>query len=469
MKEFATLLLLAMSAAHAAETQLPVGVRSALNLRQIPAETLSIFVADVDSGETVLEWRGDVPRNPASTMKVLTTLVALDILGPAYRWRTDVFVQGELQEGRLDGDLLIKGYGDPFMVAERVWQMLRNIRRAGIKEISGDLLIDDSWFDVDDYDPAAFDRQPLRAYNVAPNALLMNFKVIRYQFEPDPVANTVAVSLEPPLKNLRVENRLHLVAGRCRGFQRGIAITSNKSLDEVTFTGNFPSGCRQYALDRSALSHNQYVYGLFRSLWLESGGVFSGGWRNVVAEKSLQPLLSFDSLPLSEVIASVNKHSNNVMARNLLFTLAAEVNGDPGTEESGIQVISKWLVDKQLESRDIVIENGAGLSRKIRITAQHMAAILKYAWRQPYMPEYLASMSLSGLDGTLEERFTDTGLIGKAHLKTGSIDHVTAIAGYLQSRTGRRFAVVVLQNYPDIHRGPGEEVQDALLRWVYEQ
>ena len=170
MKEFATLLLLAMSAAHAAETQLPVGVRSALNLRQIPAETLSIFVADVDSGETVLEWRGDVPRNPASTMKVLTTLVALDILGPTYRWRTDVFVQGELQEGRLDGDLLIKGYGDPFMVAERVWQMLRNIRRAGIKEISGDLLIDDSWFDVDDYDPAAFDSEPLREYNVAPNA-----------------------------------------------------------------------------------------------------------------------------------------------------------------------------------------------------------------------------------------------------------------------------------------------------------
>ncbi len=331
MKVLATLLLLAMSAAHAAEIQLPVGVRSALNLRQIPAETLSIYVADVDSGETVLEWGSDVPRNPASTMKLLTTLVALDILGPTYRWRTDVFVQGELQEGRLDGDLLIKGYGDPFMVAERVWQLLRDIRRAGITEISGDLLIDDSWFDVHDYDPAAFDHQPLRAYNVAPNALLMNFKVIRYQFEPDTVANTVAVSLEPPLKNLHVENRLHLVAGRCRGFQRGIAITSNKSLDEVTFTGNFPSGCRQYALDRSALSHNQYVYGLFHSLWLESGGVLSGGWRNVVAEKSLQPLLSFDSLPLSEVIARVNKHSNNVMARNLLFTLAAEVNGAPAT------------------------------------------------------------------------------------------------------------------------------------------
>lgn len=469
MKVIATLLLFAISALHAADTQLPAGVRSALDLRHVPPETLSIYVADLDSGQTVLNWRGDVPRNPASTMKVLTTLVALDILGPTYRWRTDVFVQGDLKAGRLEGDLLIKGHGDPFMVTERVWQMLRNIRRAGINEITGDLLIDDSWFEVDDYDPAAFDRQPLRAYNVAPNALLMNFKVVRYHFEPDLLTNTVIVSLEPPLKNLRVENRLHLVTGRCRGYQRGITITTNKPLDEVTLSGNFPSGCMQYSLDRSALSHNDYVYGLFRSLWLESGGVFSGGWHNVVVEKSLQPILSFESLPLGEIIASVNKHSNNVMARNLLLTLAAEVNGYPGTEESGIQVISKWLVDNKLESDEIVIENGAGLSRKVRITAKHMGALLKYAWRQPYMPEYLASLSLAGLDGTLKERFPDAGLAGSARLKTGSIDHVTAIAGYLQSRTGRRFAVVVLQNHPDIHRGPGEEVQDALLRWLYEQ
>lgn len=469
MRTIALLLLLATSALQAAETQLPMGVSSVLSLRQVPPETLSIYVVDVDSGETVMEWRGDEPRNPASTMKILTTLVALDILGPAYRWRTDVFAKGELQEGRLDGDLLIRGHGDPFLVTERVWQLLREIRRAGINEISGDLLIDDSWFEIGDHDPAAFDRQPLRAYNVAPNALLMNFKVIRYRFEPDRIANGVTVSLEPPLENLRVENRLDLTTGRCRGFQRGITITSNKQLDEVTFSGKFPSGCEQYAFDRTALSHNEFVYGLFRSLWLESGGVLSGGWRNVVADESLQPVLSFDSLPLSEVIASVNKHSNNVMARHLLFTLAAEVNGKPGTEESGKQVISKWLFDNGLESSEIVIANGAGLSRKTRITAKHMGAILEYAWRQAYMPEYLASMSLSGLDGTLKQRFTDAGLVGKAHLKTGSIDHATAIAGYLQSRSGRRFAVVILQNHPDIHRGPGEEVQEALLRWLYEQ
>jgi len=469
MRRFATLVLVLAMSVQAAETELPGRIRSALDARNIAHDSLSVFVADVETGETVLQWRSDEARNPASTIKLLTTLVALDVLGPAYRWRTDVYAKGKLSGGRLDGDLLLKGYGDPFLVTERVWQLLRNIRHAGVREITGDLLLDDSWFDVGDYDPAAFDRQPLRAYNVAPNALLMNFKVVRYWFEPDHEAGTVKVRLDPPLENLGVKNRLDLANGRCRGYQRGITITANNAIDEVTFSGQFPSGCDRYSMDRAALTHNEFVYGLFGSLWRDSGGLFEGGWRNVIVEEDAEPLLSFDSLPLTDMIARINKHSNNVMVRQLLYTLGAEANGAPGTEESGKAVISKWLTDNGLASTKIAIENGAGLSRNTRTTAKDMAEMLQFAWRQPYMPEYLASMALSGLDGTLRRRFNDADLLGKAHLKTGSLDHVTAIAGYLQSRSGRRFVIVAMQNFENIHRGPGEEVQEALLRWLYEQ
>ena len=469
MRRFATLVLVLAMSVQAAETELPGRIRSALDARNIAHDSLSVFVADVETGETVLQWRSDEARNPASTIKLLTTLVALDVLGPAYRWRTDVYAKGKLSSGRLDGDLLLKGYGDPFLVTERVWQLLRNIRHAGVREITGDLLLDDSWFDVGDYDPAAFDRQPLRAYNVAPNALLMNFKVVRYWFEPDHEAGTVKVRLDPPLENLSVKNRLGLANGRCRGYQRGITITANNAIDEVTFSGQFPSGCDRYSMDRAALTHNEFVYGLFGSLWRDSGGLFEGGWRNVIVEEDAEPLLSFDSLPLTDMIARINKHSNNVMVRQLLYTLGAEANGAPGTEESGKAVISKWLTDNGLASTKIAIENGAGLSRNTRTTAKDMAEMLQFAWRQPYMPEYLASMALSGLDGTLRRRFNDADLLGKAHLKTGSLDHVTAIAGYLQSRSGRRFVIVAMQNFENIHRGPGEEVQEALLRWLYEQ
>jgi D-alanyl-D-alanine carboxypeptidase/D-alanyl-D-alanine-endopeptidase (penicillin-binding protein 4) len=464
---FVVIFMALHGAALAEEEFLPPGVRSVLDLRQVPDDTLSIYVEDLDSGDAVLEWFPDEPRNPASTMKLLTTLVALDVLGPAYRWKTDIYALGDIVEGRLEGDLLLKGYGDPFLVTERVWQMLRRIRHEGIDEIVGDLLLDDSWFDVGDHDPAAFDKQPLRAYNVAPNALLMNFKVVRYWFEPD--GDTVAVRLDPPLENLQVDNRLSVRQGYCGGYQRGITVMLNDDMDEVTFSGRFPNRCRRYAMDRTALTHNEFAYGLFRALWQESGGIFEGGWRNVTANEGAEPLLSFDSPPLVEIIARVNKHSNNVMARQVLYTLAAEQFGAPGTESGGRKVIEAWLEDKGLQTGAINLENGAGLSREARITPKALASLLMFAWKQPYMPEFLASMSLSGLDGTLRRRFRNTELVGKAHLKTGSLDHVTAIAGYLQSRSGRRFAVVALQNHEDIHRGPGDEVQEALLRWLYEQ
>ncbi len=464
----ANLLLVAPVVADELEA-LPGGVRYILDLREVPYDSLSIFVSDLATGETVLRWNEDVARNPASTMKLVTTLTALDILGPSYRWQTEVYALGDIDEGRLDGDLLIKGYGDPFLVTERVWQLLRALNLAGINEIAGDLLIDDSYFEVSDHDPASFDRQPLRAYNVAPNALLMNFKVVRYWFEPDHASNGVRVVLDPPLENLRVENRLALADRSCRGYQRGISIIPNESFDTMFLEGHFPSRCERYAMDRTALDHNAFAYGLFASLWRESGGVLEGSWRPALAPEDVEPIVSFPSLSLDEVITRVNKHSNNVMARQLLYTLAAETFGAPGTEEGGREVIERWLVERLPEIESLELDNGAGLSREARIDAQDFSAILEYAWRQPYMPEFAASLALSGHDGTLRDRFEDFGLAGQAHLKTGSLDHVSAIAGYMQARSGRRFAVVVLHNHEDIHRGPGEEAQTALLRWLYEQ
>jgi len=458
-----------LSGPAAAEDALPLSVQSALNHRQLPHSSLSVHVADLDSGEVLLQWQAGVPRNPGSTIKLLTTLAALDILGPTYTWHTDVYALGELIDGRLDGDLLIKGHGDPFLVTERVWQMLRRLRQAGIYEISGDLLLDDSYFDVGDYDPAEFDRQALRAYNVAPNALLMNFKVVRYWFEPKHKAGNVHIWFDPALTNLQTNNQLALVAGSCRGYQRGIAVSTNDAVDKLTFSGKFPEGCKRYAMDRAVLGHREYALGLFSSLWRESGGVFDGTWKDALAPEDSEPTIEFQSLPLADVITRINKHSNNVMARQLLYTLSAEVLGEPGTEAGGRKAVREWLQRNGLEFSTLAFDNGAGLSRNARMTATDFGAMLSFAWRQPYMPEYVASMSVAGLDGTLSRRLEDGPLQGKAHLKTGSLDHVTAIAGYLQARSGRRFTIVVLQNHEDVHRGPGAEVQEALLRWLYEQ
>lgn len=445
---------------------LPASVRAQLNLREVPVESVSIHVADVETGEVIIDWLGDEPRNPASTLKLMTTLAALDILGPTYRWQTHVYALGPIEDGRLDGDLLLKGTGDPFLVTERVWQLTRALRRAGVEIIDGDLIVDDTHFDVGPYDPGAFDQQPLRAYNVAPNALLMNFKVVRYWFTPDAEAGAVRIQLDPPINNLAIDNQLKLANGACRGYQRGIAIHANERVDTMTFSGAFPSRCKRYAMDRTALSHAQYAYGLFSAMWRANGGVISGGLEVGAAPEDLQPLLSFDSLPLGDAISRVNKYSNNVMARQLLFTMSAEVLGAPGTEAGGRQVIENWLLDKGLDLNSLSMANGAGLSRDARVSARDMTTLLAWAWRQSFMPEYLASMALSGLDGTLRNRLGGRSLEGRAHLKTGSLDHVVAIAGYLQAESGRRYVLSVLHNYEDIHRGYGEEVQEALIRWL---
>lgn len=460
----AALIPLVAGATGEADT-LPAPVRAALNLREVPAESVSIHVTDVETGEVVVDWLSDEPRNPASTLKLMTTLAALDILGPAYRWQTKVYALGPIVDGRLDGDLLLQGTGDPFLVTERVWQLARELRRTGLETIDGDLLVDDSYFEVGPYDPGAFDQQPLRAYNVAPNALLMNFKVVRYWFTPETGTESVRIELDPPLANVDIDNRLRLGNGPCRGYQRGIAIHANESVDRMTFSGRFPRGCRRYAMDRTALDHDAYAYGLFSAMWRANGGRLSGDFERRPAPADAEPILSFPSLPLVEAIARVNKYSNNVMARQLLFTLSAEVLGAPGTEAGGRQVIENWLLDKGLDLDSLAMANGAGLSREARVSAHDMTTLLAWAWRQPFMPEYLASMALSGLDGTLRRRLGGS-LEGRAHLKTGSLDHVAAIAGFLQAKSGRRYALAILHNYEDIHRGYGEEVQEALIRWL---
>ena len=468
MTRYRSLIALLLVAPVAIGAELPLPVQSALNYRGVPDDALSIYVEEIDTGNVVLSWNADKPRNPASVEKMVTTLVALDTLGPAYRWKTEVSFLGEVSDGVLNGDLAIKGYGDPYLVTERFWQLLREIRGAGINEINGNLLIDDSHFDVGNYDPAAFDREPLRAYNVAPNALLTNFKVVRYHFEPDETATRVQVRLEPALDNLDIVNQLRIANGACRGYQRGITITPNDDISRITFSGRFPSGCEIYTMDRTALSHNEFTFGLFKSLWRESGGRFSGEWKKTIVDETIEPSLVFESLPLAEIIAKVNKHSNNVMAKQLLYTLAAEKLGPTGTEIKGRQVVRAWLTAHGVDITELNIANGAGLSRNSRMTAKDLGDLLRYAYESPFMPEYLSSLSLSGLDGTLSRRFRDSSLKGQAHMKTGSLDDVSAVAGYFQAQSGKRYIVVAFLNHTDIHRGPGEEVQEMLLRWLYD-
>jgi D-alanyl-D-alanine carboxypeptidase/D-alanyl-D-alanine-endopeptidase (penicillin-binding protein 4) len=459
---------------HGREAPLPAPVGRVMERYKLAPSGVSFFVQALNSDTPLLSFNADVPRNPASTIKALTTMVALDVLTPGYYWKTYVYLDGKLSNGRLDGNLILKGTGDPYLTTENFWKLLRELRARGLHHISGDLVVDNSYFQVAEEDPGAFDGQPFRSYNAPPDALLVNFKSVRFGFYPEPTGKGVRVVQDPLLANLRIDNRLAIRPGSCSGFQRGIAfnVPAGPAPDTVVFDGKFPSGCEEYSFSRTVLTPVQFAFGVFKGLWEELGGSIDGGVRVGLVPQAdesgleLEPFYVHWSPTLAEVVRSINKYSNNVMTRHLLLTMGAKVYGAPGTEEKGRAVIADWLKANHLEMPGLVLVNGAGLSRDTRISAASLAALLRHAWNSPYMPEFVSSLPLSGMDGTLRRRFDDDPLVGQLHLKTGSMDDVAAIAGYATSRSGRRYVVVDLHNEKDIHRGYGENVQDALLHWV---
>ena len=447
---------------------LPPGVDRVLRGHGISPDHVSIVVRGLDAPAPALAHLPDEPRNPASVMKLVTTWSALEILGPAYTWRTEVYLDGEVGDGKLDGDLVLKGYGDPFLVLEEFWKLLRAVRRLGVDEIGGDLVIDDTYFAIDEPPPGAFDNQPTRTYNVVPNALLVNFKAVSFQFFADPAANRVRVAYEPALPNLDVRNGIRLANGACGGYQAGISLdVVGARLDEVRLGGAFPQRCGSYAMTRTVLEHDTYVFGLFDALWREIGGRFGGKLRKGQAPEGLRPALTWRSPPLADIVRSINKNSNNVMTRQLLYTLGAETAGVPGTRENGAAAVRAFLAERGLDTRSLVIDNGAGLSRQARISAGLVADILLAAARSPYAAEFVSSLSLGGLDGTTRTRFN--GHFAVTHVKTGRLDHVSALAGYVRSKSGADYVIAVIANAADVHRGPGQELEEAVVRFVHDQ
>lgn len=470
------LLMLALSASMPPQvlattdsvSTLPPTIQSVLKRFNLDGTGLSIVVQPVDGGAPVLSYNEHSARNPASAIKLFTSYGALEMLGPAYQWTTELYADGELKNGVLNGNLWIKGGGDPYLPIERMWLLVHRLQTNGLHTINGDLIIDQSLFQAISEDPGSFDRQPLRAYNVVPAALVSNFNVSTFLFRPASSGNRVDVQIVPDLAGLKVINNLRTVNRSCRGYNRGIAINiDNKG--QVILDGQFPSRCKIYGMSRSVMPRDAYTARLFRKLWLESGGQWQGRLRSASREFEQDPLLKFDSVFLSQAVRSINKYSNNVMTRMLFLTLGLEKFGPPASTANARLAMEQWLPTKGVPLKGLLIDNGAGSSRKTRATAHQFSKLLSAAWQSPYMPELLSSMAISGEDGTFARRHVVGPLKGRAHLKTGRLDHAVSMAGIVQAHSNKRYIVVSLHNATDAHRGSGHAIQDALLRWAHAQ
>ncbi len=457
---------------RAALTQFPAAVVKVLKRFKLPRKSLSVYVQDISESAPLLTVNAQTPRNPASVMKLVTTLVSLQELGPGYRFRTEIHADGPIDKnGRLKGNLYLRGEGDPSLTTEVFWRLLENLRNTGLRHISGDLIIDNSYFDINPPARGAFDRRPYRAYNVEPQATLINFHATAFRLYADPDNKRVRVLADPPMATLKIRNSLKLVKQRCNYRYRKInlQVTRTGPQPEVRFVGKFPARCRSQEILRAVADPTPYIFGVFKSLWERTGGSIKGAGRIGVVPEAARMLHRNHSRPLAEILRTINKFSNNVMARNLLLSLGAQVFKPPGTLGKGRLAIQDWMLAHHIMATELQVDNGSGLSRTAQISALSLARILLVGWESRFMPEFVASLPLAAIDGTLRKRFKKSDLEGHIHMKTGLLNNVRTIAGYMQTRSGRRLVVVALQNYSGVQNGGGTGVQDALLKWLFEQ
>lgn len=450
-KVFLVLLVLTPGSAMASS---PESVLKALREAKVPPSAVSILVQEVGARRPALALNADTARNPASVMKLVTTYAALELLGPAYRWKTEAHLDGE--------NLVLKGSGDPKLSYESFWILLRNLRARGLREIR-DVVVDRSQFTSVALPP--IDNELFRPYNVVPDALLVNFKSLRFAFLPD--HERVRLFVEPALPGLEVVNGLRLSQGACpegRAFRELTQAVFQSKPPRAAFAGLYPASCAEKELLVALHYPDDYLAAMFGLLWTELGGVWRGGVREGTVPPTAKLLYTHESEPLGEIVRDINKFSNNVMARQLYLTLAAELDGPPAQPEAAARAVAQWLVFKGIDAPELVLENGSGLSRLERASAATLMALLQAAWSSPVMPEFVASLPVAAADGTMRKRMHGEPVAGNAHVKTGLLADARAMGGYVLDRSGRRHAVVMIANHPNSPQA--EAAFDALLAWV---
>ena len=408
------------SAGGALAQPLPAPVEAALARAQIPRESVSFYVAPVDGRKPVrMAWQAATPMNPASVMKLVTTYAALEQLGPTYVWRTPVYLDGVLDKGAFRGTVYIKGSGDPKLVSERLWLMLGRLQGMGVKVIVGDIVIDRTAFQVNGHDPAAFDGEPFRPYNAGPDALLVNYKTQVLGFIPDPAAGVARIHYELPMGQLQAPASVPLAPqGTACGDWRTQLQADWSDPQRIQLGGRYPASCGDKNWPVALPDPNSFALKAVEGMW-----------------------------------------RNNVMTQQVLLTMGKERLGS-GSFDAGRTALSQWWQMRWPVTDMPVVENGAGLSRSARISAQALGRMLQAAWASSVMPEFVSSMPISGMDGTLRRSKASAN----AHLKTGSLRDTNALGGYVLGNSGQRYVLVAMVNHANA--GAARPVMDALVDWV---
>jgi serine-type D-Ala-D-Ala carboxypeptidase/endopeptidase (penicillin-binding protein 4) len=463
----ASLLFLAFAfpaTANAQPRDIPPEVLQALKQAGIPLGRIGLVVQEVGATSPLISHGGARSLNPASVIKLLTTLAGLDMLGPAYSWKTRVLADTEIRDGVLAGNLYMKGGGDPKLDLPRFWLLLRQLRTLGVREIRGDLVLDSGLFDFPSDDPHRFDGEGLAAYNAQPDAMLINFNLIEAKLIPH--EGGVRVALDPA-GAASVHNELRLVDAPCNGWRDRVTaslLQDSGAARTLLLAGTLPAQCGALTLYINWLTGRELAEAWFHPLWSELGGDLTGSVTDGETPAQAVLLIENASPPFAEIVRDINKFSNNVMARQLYLALGSERLGAPAYPDKSFRAIKLWLSEKNMPMPELLMDNGAGLSRLTRISAASLMKLLLAASTSPAFPEFESSLPIAGVDGTMQKRLTPGPAAGRARIKTGTLKGVKAAAGYVLDQRGRKWAMVFLINHANADRG--QAAQDALIEWI---
>ncbi|MBR7801399.1 D-alanyl-D-alanine carboxypeptidase/D-alanyl-D-alanine endopeptidase [Undibacterium fentianense] len=455
-----------------AQTAPPASVEVLLKKAGLKNQYLSMVVMPAREGKPEFAYQAENIVSPASTLKLLTSFIALDELGPNFRWKTQAYIDAPIQQQVLQGKLYLKGGGDPNLTYDKLSLFLRSLRIQGLRDIQGDIVLDRNYFQPNrpELNASNFDDNPDAYYNVIPDALLIHSNITALTITAD--QQQVEVKLATPMDKVQVINQIARSNAPCNewknSWQAPKAQLDQTGQIQIILKGSFPKNC-QTTVYLNLLDRNTYIASVLRALWQELGG----SWQGKVIDGAVPPNATLlgqkESETLADTIRIINKFSDNAMARIAFMTMGAEsalAKNFADTNQAANAVVRDWFFKHDISAQGLVIENGSGLSRIDRISPMQLAHILRVAANSHWYPEFASSLPIVGIDGSMRNRLKTSKAEAKARIKTGYLKNVMAIAGYVRDQQDRDWIVVALLNTEDMPANKGKAALDEVINWV---
>ena len=439
------------------------GLKKQISALQSEGIEAGIQVYSLGKKKRLFSYQENKPLMVASNLKILTSLVALKMLGPDFRFKTSIYTDGKISGKTLHGNLFIKGFGDPKLVSEQLWYLTNDLVRKGFQTVTGDLILDDTYFDAERDVEQSDGKNGERAFDASLGALSVNFNTTAIYVQPGNKPKQKArVYVDPDNDYINIQNQSK-TGEATDSLTLNVSRLSGKKGDTILVTGIIPWGYSEMRFYRNISDPSKYAAALFRRFFKERGISIYGKNRYESIPSHVHELMTYESQPMRHMIADLNRFSNNFIAEQILKTVGGETKGLPGTTDKGVSVLKDFLKSLNVQG-DFQVVNGSGLSQKNKLSAAQLVTVLKAGYEHfEWGPEYVSSLSIMGVDGTLEKRLKNTSAYRHVRAKTGSLTGVSGISGYVGTESGDILAFSLLMNDPKDRYLLMQKTQDEIL------